>query len=102
MISRTGFGFSSWLRSPMRRRCPMRWPPCWASPKTVSESVATALEGRNRLFGIRPERTVLERCSVFAGRFDLQSACAVTSSDDDFVILDPLDALGRKSLLVAD
>ena len=28
------------------------------------------------------EKTVLERCSVFAGGFDLQSACAVAGSDD--------------------
>jgi predicted ATPase len=48
------------------------------------------------------EKALLERCSVFAGGFDLQSACAVTSSDDDFATLDLLDALVRKSLLVAD
>lgn len=48
------------------------------------------------------EKAVLERCSVFAGGFDLQSACAVMGSDDDYAILDPLDALVRKSLLVAD
>src|SRR6201981_2767861 len=50
------------------------------------------------------EKTVLERCSVFAGGFDLQSACAVAGSDDldDYAILDRLDALVRKSLLVAD
>ena len=28
----TGFGFSNWRRSPIRRRCPMRWRRCWASP----------------------------------------------------------------------
>jgi predicted ATPase len=50
------------------------------------------------------EKAVLDRCSVFAGGFDLQSACAVAGSDDvdDFVILNLLDALVRKSLLVAD
>ena len=48
------------------------------------------------------ERALLDRCSVFAGGFDLQSACAVMGSDDDFVTLDLLDALVRKSLLVAD
>jgi predicted ATPase len=48
------------------------------------------------------ERTLLEACSVFAGGFDLQSACAVVASDDDFATLDVLDALVRKSLLVAD
>jgi len=49
-----------------------------------------------------PEKALLERCSVFAGGFDLVSACAVMGSDDDFAVLDLLDALVRKSLLVAD
>jgi predicted ATPase len=48
------------------------------------------------------EKVLLQRCSVFAGGVDLQSACAVTGSDDDFAALDLLDALVRKSLLVAD
>jgi predicted ATPase len=48
------------------------------------------------------EKALLARCSVFAGGFDLESACAVTGSDDDFGTLDLLDALVRKSLLVAD
>jgi predicted ATPase len=50
------------------------------------------------------EKTVLDRCSVFAGGFDLQSACAGAGSDDldEYAILEVLDALVRKSLLVAD
>lgn len=48
------------------------------------------------------ERSVLVRCSVFAGGFDLAGAQAVTGSDDDFATLDVLDALVRKSLLVAN
>ena len=50
------------------------------------------------------EKTVLESCSVFAGGFDLQSACAVAGADDldEFATLDLLDALVRKSLFVAD
>jgi predicted ATPase len=50
------------------------------------------------------EKTLLDRCSVFAGGFDLQSICAVAGFDDvdDFAVLDLLDALVRKSLLVAD
>jgi predicted ATPase len=48
------------------------------------------------------EKALLDRCSVFAGGFDLQSVCAVAGSDDDFATLDLLDALVRKSLLVAD
>jgi predicted ATPase len=48
-------------------------------------------------------KMVLDRCSVFAGGFDLQSACAVAGSDDsdDYAILDLLDALVRKSLVLA-
>jgi predicted ATPase len=48
------------------------------------------------------EKALLVRCSVFAGGFDLESACAVMGCDDDFATLDLLDALVRKSLLVAD
>jgi predicted ATPase len=50
------------------------------------------------------QKALLERCSVFAGSFDIQSACGVAGFDDidDYVVLDLLDALVRKSLLVAD
>jgi predicted ATPase len=50
------------------------------------------------------EKLLLERCSVFVGGFDLQSACAVGGFDDldHYQVLDLLDALVRKSLLVAD
>jgi hypothetical protein len=50
------------------------------------------------------EKTVLDRCSVFAGGFELESVCAVAGSDDldEYGMLDRLDALVRKSLLVAD
>jgi len=48
------------------------------------------------------ERLVLARCSVFAGGFDLGAVCAVTGSADEFATLDLLDALTRKSLLIAD
>ncbi|MDT5367102.1 MAG: hypothetical protein QOC62_1533 [Mycobacterium sp.] len=50
------------------------------------------------------EKALLDRGSVFAGGFDLESACAVAGFDDpdDYAILDLLDALVRKSLLVAD
>lgn len=49
------------------------------------------------------EKTVLDYCSVFAGGFDLQSACAIAGSDDrdEYVIIEALDALVRKSLLLA-
>jgi predicted ATPase/class 3 adenylate cyclase len=50
------------------------------------------------------EKALLDRCSVFSGGFSLHSACAVAGFDDidDLAILDLLDALVRKSLLVAD
>jgi hypothetical protein len=39
------------------------------------------------------EKSILDRCSVFAGGFDLAGAQAVTGSDDDIATLDVLDAL---------
>jgi hypothetical protein len=50
------------------------------------------------------ERTLLDRCSVFAGGFDLQSACAVAGLGDsgEYAVLDMLDTLVRKSMLIAD
>jgi predicted ATPase len=50
------------------------------------------------------EKALLDRYSVFAGGFDAESACVVAGSDgaDDYVTLDRLDALVRKSLLVTD
>jgi predicted ATPase len=50
------------------------------------------------------EKSLLTRCSVFIGGFDLESACAVAGSGDfdDYAVLDLLDALVRKSLLAAD
>jgi predicted ATPase len=48
------------------------------------------------------EKALLARCSVFAGGFDLGGAAAVSGSDDQFAVLDLLDALVRKSLVVVD
>ncbi|WP_156664891.1 hypothetical protein [Mycobacterium sp. 852002-51057_SCH5723018] len=48
-----------------------------------------------------PERALLERCSVFAGGFDLEGARAVAGIQDQFAVLNLLDALVRKSLVVA-
>jgi tetratricopeptide (TPR) repeat protein len=48
------------------------------------------------------EKTLLSQISVFSGGFDLGGACAVTDSDDEFATLDVLDALVRKSLVLAD
>ena len=46
------------------------------------------------------EKELLDRCSEFTGGFDLHSVCAVVGGSDDFTVLDLLDALVRKSLLV--
>ena len=48
------------------------------------------------------EKQILQRCSVFAGGFDLSAVSAVTDADDEATLLDLLDALVRKSLLIAD
>jgi predicted ATPase/class 3 adenylate cyclase len=48
------------------------------------------------------EQALLNRCSVFAGGFDLAAARAVGAAGDDVATLDLLDALVRKSLLGAD
>ncbi|HYO03038.1 MAG TPA: NB-ARC domain-containing protein [Mycobacterium sp.] len=50
------------------------------------------------------EKALLERCAVFTGGFDLESVCAIAGFDgpDDYATLDLLDAVVRKSLLVAD
>ena len=48
------------------------------------------------------EKRLLAGCSVFAGGFDIGGACAVTDIVDELSALDLLDALVRKSLLVAD
>ena len=51
--SPTASGCSNWPRSPTRRRCPMRWPRCWASPNNRGRAWPTVwpprLEGRVRL-----------------------------------------------------
>ena len=48
------------------------------------------------------EKSLLARCSVFAGGFDIGGARAVADVDDEFATLDLLGALVRKSLLIAD
>jgi predicted ATPase len=48
------------------------------------------------------EKRLLAGCSVFASGFDIAGACAVIDTVDELSTLDLLDALVRKSLLVAD
>ena len=45
------------------------------------------------------ERAVLNRCSVFAGGFDLAAAAHLNDALDEYAVLDVLDSLVRKSLL---
>jgi len=48
------------------------------------------------------EKSLLARISIFAGGFELAGAGAVAGTDDEYATLDLLDALVRKSLLIAD
>ena len=47
------------------------------------------------------ERDVLRTAAVFSGGFALESLCAIAEEDDDIEMLRRLDALVRKSLVVA-
>ncbi|BBX89782.1 adenylate/guanylate cyclase domain-containing protein [Mycolicibacterium boenickei] len=48
------------------------------------------------------EKSLLARCSVFTGGFDVAAATAVRGSGDELDTIELIDALVRKSLLVAD
>jgi predicted ATPase/class 3 adenylate cyclase len=50
------------------------------------------------------EKSLLATVSVFSGGFDLASVCAVAASDDldEYAVLDLLEALVRKSLIIAE
>ena len=49
------------------------------------------------------DRLVLDRCSVFAGGFDLAAACHLSDDRlDEYQVMDRLDSLVRKSLVVAE
>nr|WP_327137969.1 NB-ARC domain-containing protein [Mycolicibacterium komanii] len=49
------------------------------------------------------EKRLLERCSVFAGGFEIHSACAVAGPEyDEFAVVDLLESLVRKSLVTVD
>ena len=77
---------------------------CWWGPGaawSVTRPCATRWNGPTICWTML-KRTCWRRCSVFAGGFDLAGAHAVGGSADEFTTLDLLDALVRKSLLVAD
>jgi predicted ATPase len=48
------------------------------------------------------ERAVLECCSVFADGFDLDAVSTVYGSDDVYLMLDHIESLVRKSLILAE
>jgi len=48
------------------------------------------------------ERSVLNRCSVFAGGFDLASVTHLRDGFDEYAVLDLLDSLVRKSLVTVE
>jgi predicted ATPase len=45
------------------------------------------------------EKDVLNRCSVFAGGFELNNVCAVAGFDNEYRMLDVLDRMGGWGLL---
>jgi predicted ATPase len=48
------------------------------------------------------EREVLQRCSVFAGGFDLPAAAAICEHSDEYAVLDLLESVARKSLITVE
>ncbi len=78
---------------------------CWSAPDEAWNAIRRCA---SRSVVLRPARRrrkdATGACSVFAGGFKLDSACAIAGSDDptNTSTLDLLDALVRKSLLVAD
>jgi predicted ATPase/class 3 adenylate cyclase len=64
--------------------------------QTLRQAVAWSYE----LLG-KDERWVLCRCGVFAGGFDLAAATHLCHPLDEYVVLDALDSLVRKSLVTA-
>jgi predicted ATPase len=48
------------------------------------------------------ERSVLHRCSVFAGGFDLAAATHLCDMADEYAVLDVLESLVRKSLVTVE
>jgi hypothetical protein len=48
------------------------------------------------------EKAVLGRCSVFAGGFDLPAAVHICDGFDEYMVLDGLDSLVRKSLVTVE
>ena len=99
MNSRTGSGFSSWLRSPIRRRYPTRWPRCWASLNNPAGAwarvVAAALEGRVRLL-------VFDNCEhVLDAAGDLIEAILVALGDDQGCGHQPRRTRDRRRATVA-
>ena len=77
MSSRTACGFSSWLRWLIRRRCPTRSLGAGITQqpgKTVSESVAAALEGRVRLLAFDNCEHVLDAAADLIEAILAQSA----------------------------
>jgi predicted ATPase len=48
------------------------------------------------------ERAVLQRCSVFAGGFDLAAAVAICEQADEYAVVDLLESLVRKSLITVE
>ena len=80
--------------------------PLPAAGRIAARSGAPSNPAPRRAMVLRPtggcRESLLARCSVFAGGFDLPAVCAVGGTDDEFATLDLLDSLVGKSLLVPD
>ena len=78
---------------------------CWPGPRRGLERHQTLRQAVQWSFDLLDtvERTLLCRCSVFAGGFDAAAAVAVCGSgQDEYAVLDLLDSLVRKSLVTIE
>ena len=96
---------ASMSASEVRDRLDKRFRLLIGSPRGLArhQTLRQAVQWSYDLLG-DAERALLDRCSVFAGGFDLESAFAISELEgsDDYAVLDLLDTLVRKSLLVVD
>jgi predicted ATPase len=65
------------------------------------QTLRNAVQWSYDLLG-QEEQALLDRCSVFAGGFDLPAALAVAGGTDELEVLDVLASLVRKSLITAE
>jgi predicted ATPase len=69
----------------------------WERHQTLRHAVAWSYELLND-----NERRVLRRCAVFAAGFDIEASAQVCGEPDEYLLLDVLESLVRKSLITFD